>query len=384
MSYNNVTDWTAAIADAIRSKDGSSELINHQDFPARISAIPQGSIGGAGTGDVRFLDYDGTIVQAYTASEFASLESLPSNPTHSGLTAQGWNWSLTDAKSYVATHGQLDIGQMYVTDDGKTRIYVSLTEGTLTPILGLGVNGSVDVDWGDGTEHSTLTGASLTTAKDASHVYATAGDYVIALTVTGSARIYGTNSITHIFKNTKNSTQEGNYKYLNAIHSVRLGTNINLAARAFMCCYSLESISIPNTVTSIGTSAFNYCYSLASISIPNTVTSIGQGAFGYCYSLASISISNTVTSIGSGAFQYCYGLETLVVPATTATLSANAFASTKSLEEVTFLGTPTTMTATVFSGCTKLTTINVPWSEGDVANAPWGATNATINYDYTG
>ena len=35
-----------------------------------------------------------------------------------------------------------------------------------------------------------------------------------------------------------------------------------------------------------------------------------------------------------------------------------------------------------FIGCDNLTTINVPWSEGAVENAPWGATNATINYNY--
>jgi hypothetical protein len=37
-----------------------------------------------------------------------------------------------------------------------------------------------------------------------------------------------------------------------------------------------------------------------------------------------------------------------------------------------------------FSGCANITTINVPWAEGAVENAPWGATNATINYNYTG
>lgn len=37
-----------------------------------------------------------------------------------------------------------------------------------------------------------------------------------------------------------------------------------------------------------------------------------------------------------------------------------------------------------FSGCTNLTSIKVPWAEGAVANAPWGATNAAITYNYTG
>jgi hypothetical protein len=40
--------------------------------------------------------------------------------------------------------------------------------------------------------------------------------------------------------------------------------------------------------------------------------------------------------------------------------------------------------SSAFSGCTSLTTINAPWAEGAVSGAPWGATNATINYNYTG
>ena len=49
---------------------------------------------------------------------------------------------------------------------------------------------------------------------------------------------------------------------------------------------------------------------------------------------------------------------------------------------LTFQGTPETISKTAFSGCSNLTTINAPWAEGAVANAPWGATNATINYNY--
>lgn len=87
--------------------------------------------------DVNFYDYDGTCVAAYSAADFASLDALPSNPSHDGLTAQGWNWTLADAKSYVASYGFLDIGQNYVTSDGKTRIYVQLQEGNCPPSLRL-------------------------------------------------------------------------------------------------------------------------------------------------------------------------------------------------------------------------------------------------------
>jgi len=49
---------------------------------------------------------------------------------------------------------------------------------------------------------------------------------------------------------------------------------------------------------------------------------------------------------------------------------------------LTFEGTPSFIASNAFSNCTKLRTINVPWAEGKVANAPWGATKATINYNY--
>lgn len=62
---------------------------------------------------------------------------MPANPTHEGLTAQGWNWSLIDAKNYVNKYGKLNIGQMYITSDGKTRLYITLSEGRTSPILQL-------------------------------------------------------------------------------------------------------------------------------------------------------------------------------------------------------------------------------------------------------
>ncbi len=48
---------------------------------------------------------------------------------------------------------------------------------------------------------------------------------------------------------------------------------------AFDDCTSLTSVTIPNSVTSIGDYAFNGCFSLTNVTIPNSVTSIGDGAF---------------------------------------------------------------------------------------------------------
>ena len=68
---------------------------------------------------------------------------------------------------------------------------------------------------------------------------------------------------------------------------------------------NLTSITIPDSVTSIGDRAFNSCTGLTSITIPNSVTSIGDYAFSGCSGLTSIAIGNSVTSIGDYAFNYC-------------------------------------------------------------------------------
>jgi hypothetical protein len=73
----------------------------------------------------------------------------------------------------------------------------------------------------------------------------------------------------------------------------------------------LTSITIPNSVTTIGDYAFSVCISLTSITIPNSVTTIGNGAFQSCISLTSITIPNSVTTIGGGAFESCSGLTSI-------------------------------------------------------------------------
>ena len=94
---------------------------------------------------------------------------------------------------------------------------------------------------------------------------------------------------------------------------------------------SLTSITIPDSVTSIGQYAFSSCTGLTSISIPDSVTSIGQHAFSNCKGLISITIPDSVTTIGGGAFYGCTGLTSVTIPDSVTSIGYNAFNGCSSL-----------------------------------------------------
>ena len=81
-----------------------------------------------------------------------------------------------------------------------------------------------------------------------------------------------------------------------------------IVSNAFSSCSGLTSVTIGNSVTSIGERAFYGCSGLTSVTIPDSVTSIKNYAFYGCSSLKSVTIGNGVTSIGSSAFDGCSGL----------------------------------------------------------------------------
>ena len=88
---------------------------------------------------------------------------------------------------------------------------------------------------------------------------------------------------------------------------------------------NINTITIGNSVESIGAGAFRNCSSLENIIIPDSVTSIGNDAFSNCSSLKSVVLGNSVESIGSSAFSYCSSLESIIIPASVTSIGGSAF-----------------------------------------------------------
>ena len=350
----NTTDLTK-VASAIRAKGGTSDPLVYPDgFVTAIQAIQTGGGTTPGApGDITFYDYDGTIVTSWTLKELATKTALPDYPSHEGLTCQGWNWSLSDLKT---TNRKINVGAIYITDDGKTRIYIRLEEGRISPMLGVCPNGTVTVDWGDGTTPDTLTGTSTTTVKwTPNHAYAAPGEYVIKLTVDGTMGFYGDLGSGGAILRYSSGSDNRNSVYRNSVQKIEIGNGVtSIKQNAFNACYSLISITIPNSITSIEESIFNTCSSLSSITIPNSVTSIGNSAFYSCSSLSLITIPNSVTSIGTAAFNGCYSLSPITIPNSVTSILQQAFSRCFSLSSITIPNSVTSIGASVFYTCSSV------------------------------
>lgn len=124
--------------------------------------------------------------------------------------------------------------------------------------------------------------------------------------------------------------------------------------------------------------------SLFDFEIPEGTTAIGDHMFSNCAGMRTERIPESVSLISSGAFVGCSKITISKMPAAVKGIYNYAFQSCSSITHMTFAGKPNRVYNNIFLNCANLTTINVPWAEGEVSGAPWGATNATINYNYTG
>lgn len=143
----------------------------------------------------------------------------------------------------------------------------------------------------------------------------------------------------------------------------------------------LTTIYLPK-LSVISTFMFQNCGSLTTIygDFADT-TVVDHSAFIGCKSITTLPDMPKITTISTSAFSGCTALAEIPYMPELTTISTNAFQNCTGLTVVKLYSTLNSIYSTSFNGCTGITDIYVPWAEGEVASAPWGATNAAIHYN---
>ena len=327
---NNLTDFLTDVANAIRAKKGSTNLINPQNFSAEIAALSGGLevIEMTETtatiepnkvyvwGMVESLDI--TIGASTDENDFFAFRFRCSKPTMTSLTVNGAIWA-EDTELDAQGKPVLDLGSWYQCEikGGTSALYARLAHyipfedsNVEAVLLAKGVGDGLGV-----------------TYKDAAKV----------------------TSISTWFRSNTDITAFSEFFNFSGISG--------LIQYAFSGCSSLTEITLPAGVTSIGLGAFKDCTTLAEISLPASLTGIFSYAFLNCSSLTKVlNLENTkVTGIADAAFRYCSSLAEIALPASLTSIGNYAFQNA-SFVEIT-LPSSLTSIASSFYGCIKLTRV---------------------------
>ncbi|MBC5720196.1 leucine-rich repeat protein [Faecalibacterium sp. 4P15] len=151
--------------------------------------------------------------------------------------------------------------------------------------------------------------------------------------------------------------------------TLSLGKKITtIGDEAFYYCLNLKSVTIPQSVTSIGDYAFGECVSLKTLSfgensfgenIETNIKTIGNYAFNHCNDLESVTIPQSVTSIGREAFRFCNNMKSLAINGAIESMGTGAFAGCISLEKISLGENIKTIGYSAFASCTSINLTNV-------------------------
>lgn len=311
---NNLTDFLTDVANAIRAKKGSTDLINPQNFSAEILALSGGLevIEMTETtatiepnkvyvwGMVESLDI--TLGASTGEDDFFAFRFRCSKPTMTVVTVNGATWA-DDTELDAQGKPVLDLGSWYQCEikGGTSALYARLAHyipfedsNVEAVLLAKGVGDGLGV-----------------TYKDAAKVILDVFKY--------------------IFVNNTDIVSFDEFQYFNGFDS--FGFPINNGKSGFANCTSLLRITLPKTIKTLvdghatnngGGGVFWGCSSLEKIENTSQIEHLGVRAFNLCSSLKSIDLSSA-TFIGDGAFYQNSALENVMLSDNIEVIQANAF-----------------------------------------------------------
>lgn len=333
---NNLTDFLTDVADAIRTKKGTTDLINPQNFSAEILALSGGLevIEMTETtatiepnkvyvwGMVESLNI--TLGASTGESDFFVFRFRCSKPTMTSVTVNGATWA-DDTELDTQGKPVLDLGSWYQCEikGGTSALYARLAH--YIPFADSNVEAVLLANGvGDGLG---------VTYKDAAKV----------------------TSISTWFKGNADIT---------AFDEFAAFTGIKYLERyAFRNCSNLQRLKLPSSLMGFANAVFENCSMIEEITIPSSLTNFAKYGFNRCIKLTKVKgLENTqITTIGERSFYGCSSLAEINFPSSLKLIEAYAFYECSSLLE---LNIPTDVSNLeiwdlAFYNCTSLSVINI-------------------------
>lgn len=148
-------------------------------------------------------------------------------------------------------------------------------------------------------------------------------------------------------------------------------TLTTITTESFSQCEYLTGVTIPNSVTTIGGDAFYYDRRLKNVNIPSGVTTIDISTFENCFALSSCTIPNdsSLTNIGKRAFKLCISLTSINIPSTVTVFGEECFMSCSGLTSINIPNGVTQIPDSFLNGCSGLTSITIPSTVTDIGSS---------------
>lgn len=210
-----------------------------------------------------------------------------------------------------------------------------------------------------------------------------------ATVIEGEGTFSGCDKLTNVSMPMVETIGPSTFEDCIALQEIEMLAIKRIGTAAFRNCAELNSVDITNVSFGIvddennvideGTDVFSGCSDLIEVKMDN-VTAIPADTFYGCEKLVLTELPQGLIEIGSAAFANCSAIAIDTIPASVKIIADNAFASCNNITDIEFEGVPEQIGLDAFKWCDNLITITVPWAEGAVANAPWGAEYATVIY----
>ena len=406
---DNLKDFLTDVADAIRAKKGTTDLINPQNFSAEIASLSGGlevfeMTETAATiepnkvyvwGMVESLNI--TLGASTDASDFFAFRFRCSKPTMTSVTVNGATWA-DDTELDAGGKPVLDLGSWYQCEikGGTSALYARLAHyipfedsNVEAVLMSKGVGDGIGITYKDAAKVTTIStwfksNADITSFDELK--------YFTGVTALEDSAFYGCSALKSItLPSSISSISYHAFKSCTVLEEVKNfeNTSIEILQNEIFRGTSLKSIVLPRTVTLINTNAFHGCSSLREIAFPESLTKINGGAFFGCSSLREVVLKEGFTAFDRyNIFQNCTSLLYVKLPSTLKSnltdeifkgctsllkveglensqvpiIQGGAFYGCSALTEIAFPASLTSIGDSAFNGCSALTEIAFPAS----------------------